>query len=90
MRTFKAGDRVRYERTDTPEFEWNGMTGTVLGHPLHVHVLWDEGSAVYNDPYAQAVGTWQGKPFYSHFAFNIHHDELKYDPTQQGDKDEDI
>lgn len=85
MKTFSVGDRVRYEYYNRPNHRWNGMIGTVTGfRGGNVTVSWDKGSRLLDE--------YPDEDFFCHVPCNLTllNFELKYDPTQQGDKEEDI
>jgi len=82
---FKPGDRVVYRSRFYTNHGWNGSTGTVTGYRHgNVVVDWDKDSPIVRD--------FPKEEFYSHSEYNLllTHSTYQYDPTQQGDKDEDI
>jgi hypothetical protein len=89
--TFNPGDRVMYEG-DPIEFSlsykaWHGSLGTVMAtnntFPERTLVVWDEDSLFAKDKDNRAR---KG----DHRTHLLRSAELQYDPSQQGDTEEDI
>lgn len=86
MMIFKPGDRVTYKSRGVSNHKWNDMTGTVLEYTRGtVMVLWDVGSVIHGE-----YGNSSSGHGHYHENLKLLHPQLKYDPMQQGDRDEDI
>ncbi len=90
--TFKVGDRVTYQNSDERSYgakNWQGSTGTILeirngfAGSIIYDIEWDKYSPFHLDTGVEGrIG--------SHDRHKLIMAELKYDPMQQGDKDDDI